>query len=473
MASLQLKIGLLSSIIVGSAAYALSAFNQDPLEALANDTVFANNEAFIVMPVNGSINGVISEFGISPDSRFVHAIRYDQPKTPIESVWGQESQRRKSPHYLEFLDRERDQVFRVLDLKNFRPEFRVEWTAEPGVLILQTDTPTKLPSGEEDSIISIWRVSALDRNARELIRINPSDLGLDQLIGVSPNGRFFFTSRHEYTMVKDRPTFKSMSVRKFDLQGKLIGEAISNISGYEFSFLEDGETPVVHTMARTTPQVEGAPPPKILNLAADFAKRAFVSVPSEDVRYWEPQDEQFLTFSNSPHLLQKGAQKAKINALWLEAVGESERPRAFLDVNPSQTVQPQVAPNMSFVAYVVKGSLQVRPLLRMDMEAYKKAEAVAIQNAVMSQAKQMGVAINIYMADYDDFLPLSQGFKDAVMPYVKNESLFDGFVYTRPDGTGNSLEHDPGKTIIGYIQTPFGRAVVRLDSSVVWEPNKP
>jgi prepilin-type processing-associated H-X9-DG protein len=90
------------------------------------------------------------------------------------------------------------------------------------------------------------------------------------------------------------------------------------------------------------------------------------------------------------------------------------------------------------------------------------SKAVAI-----SDAKQVALAALMYAADYDDVLPANLG-GELLEPYLKNGSIFDGFVFVFGGGDLKKVA-DPASTVLGYKDGPGGRAVAYLDGHVVWE----
>ena len=88
--------------------------------------------------------------------------------------------------------------------------------------------------------------------------------------------------------------------------------------------------------------------------------------------------------------------------------------------------------------------------------------------AAMSKAKQVALGLIMYSADNDDAIPGDLDLRKDVSPYVRNDSVFDGFVYTFQGGKLSDLK-DPANTVLGYTDTPDGRAVAYADGHVVWK----
>ncbi|QYK52296.1 MAG: hypothetical protein KF824_08500 [Fimbriimonadaceae bacterium] len=120
------------------------------------------------------------------------------------------------------------------------------------------------------------------------------------------------------------------------------------------------------------------------------------------------------------------------------------------------------------VWYVDRSGLYLLDLIPMSAKDYDLALADQVKRETMNRAKQVGTAMMIYGADYDDCFPLAQGWAESIYPYIKNNSLTDGFVYMLNGENMTEIEDITG-TIIGFIETPYGTAYVRGDSSVVWK----
>ncbi|MCH8979798.1 MAG: hypothetical protein IH945_11235 [Armatimonadetes bacterium] len=77
----------------------------------------------------------------------------------------------------------------------------------------------------------------------------------------------------------------------------------------------------------------------------------------------------------------------------------------------------------------------------------------------------LALGILMFAADHDGELPYSGSFQTDVFPYVKTNSLFEGFVYTYSGGALYDLE-DPTYTEFGYILVDGGRVVAYADGRV-------
>ncbi len=125
-----------------------------------------------------------------------------------------------------------------------------------------------------------------------------------------------------------------------------------------------------------------------------------------------------------------------------------------------------LSPNEVNVGYTSQRMLWVRTLQPISLEAYAAALAAANRTEAMSRAKQVATALQIYLADNEDMWdggdPLT-----LLEPYTKNRALFDGFVFTIPQGDFMKLER-PAETEIGHIPMSGGRIVAYADGHVKW-----
>ncbi len=125
-------------------------------------------------------------------------------------------------------------------------------------------------------------------------------------------------------------------------------------------------------------------------------------------------------------------------------------------------------PDASAVLYRAGGVLYAVPILRMDKAVFLEARRRAQRITIISNAKQLGLGLMMYTQDYDEMYPSGEGINDKVNPYVKNESLFQNFVYTFGGGPMAGIDQ-PATTIIGYVTGPGGRANIFADGHVKWQ----
>lgn len=124
--------------------------------------------------------------------------------------------------------------------------------------------------------------------------------------------------------------------------------------------------------------------------------------------------------------------------------------------------------NLGAAWYVRDRMMFVRAVEEMPLAEYRNYIARFVQNRAMNMAKQAGIALNIFSADNDDRLPENVGWREAAGPYLKNNTILERVTYL---GNGERLtEVQDLRGVMGFIDTPYGRANISYDSSVRWVP---
>lgn len=156
-----------------------------------------------------------------------------------------------------------------------------------------------------------------------------------------------------------------------------------------------------------------------------------------------------------------------IQPAWLASSdGETQ---ALIAANVSEVA---LSPKLTAVAYISEGAALVRPIIQVPKEVFAQARSAAERTRIMSNAKQVGLALIMYAADMDDTLPTTQSDVGALIdPYLRNREISAGFVYTFSGGLMTEIK-SPAETEMGYIPGPGGRAVVYTDGHVKWVPDK-
>ncbi len=133
--------------------------------------------------------------------------------------------------------------------------------------------------------------------------------------------------------------------------------------------------------------------------------------------------------------------------------------------------QATLAQDLSSVFYVSRGVAYVREIAQIPKKVYEDALLAAERAKLLSQVKQVGMALMMMANDYDDTLPGANGFNlSSVDPYLRNNQLLNGFVYTFSGGNLTDLK-DPAGTVLGYVEGPGGRAEVYADGHAKWVNN--
>ncbi len=171
-----------------------------------------------------------------------------------------------------------------------------------------------------------------------------------------------------------------------------------------------------------------------------------------------------LSLKNTTAKIQEGKTVQTVHPVWIESQGKKRLTRALLtpDGKPGA-----LSPSGANALYFAQGAAWVVALKKVPKAEY----LAAVKTTLLSNAKQAGTALMMYVQDYDEIFPPSDGeFVDRVDPYLKNRELLDGFDYHRP-GEGLAGLEKPAETIMGTVDGLGGRAVVYADGHARWEPS--
>ncbi|MES1227915.1 MAG: hypothetical protein ABUL72_04535 [Armatimonadota bacterium] len=153
-------------------------------------------------------------------------------------------------------------------------------------------------------------------------------------------------------------------------------------------------------------------------------------------------------------------------------------PKLTVQVNGEKEVEVMAAeihdfyadPQDQFILYSDGDAILMREMFLVDPDAVKKAKEARQRQALLNRAKQVGIGMMIYGADYDDMLPPGDKWSDRLYPYLKNNDLSKDFVFLLP-GVNMSSITNPATTMLGFITGPGGMAVVYADGHAVWSPH--
>lgn len=201
----------------------------------------------------------------------------------------------------------------------------------------------------------------------------------------------------------------------------------------------------------------------LIYFLTNFQTGALTEVSDPEWEGYEEKSSEY-HFQNGASAAQLKLARATKKSLWLESSFESDYKFALVALDADRY---EASPTSNAVYYTSQGIGMIRLMPRISKETATKA----IQAAVVREAKQVGIAMMMYAADYDDDMPLNDAeWKDSVDPYLRDRVMMEGFNYTYQGGNIGKLA-DPSKTEIGYKDGPGGKAVVYADGSVQWVPN--
>ncbi len=188
---------------------------------------------------------------------------------------------------------------------------------------------------------------------------------------------------------------------------------------------------------------------------------------STDTRMAFQEDGRTLTWSQAATEVRVSAkEQEKLPATVLTPVQPGDNDKAaVLDAFVEQV---EVSPDSKRVAYTHHGMTLVRELVEVPRAMYEQMREAARRTAALSNAKQVALAAIMFSADNNDRLPSNkEDVQKLLMPYLRNQSILDGFVYTFAGGFINDVAN-PSETELGFISMPGGRIVAYVDGHVKW-----
>lgn len=164
--------------------------------------------------------------------------------------------------------------------------------------------------------------------------------------------------------------------------------------------------------------------------------------------------------------------------LWVRRTWGAKKMSAMpVGLTPGE-VDPQAhwSPRGRQVAFIAHGDLFVTDLTERDARATEKLAAgekltcAEEREIATSNLKQIGLGIFQYVQDNDERFPQGDDFKNKVLPYIKNDSIFgiDGhpFVYHAPPSPSLAAMDAPAEFVLGTMDLPCARVTLYADGHV-------
>lgn len=129
------------------------------------------------------------------------------------------------------------------------------------------------------------------------------------------------------------------------------------------------------------------------------------------------------------------------------------------------------APNGRAVSFTSLGALFVCEIIEMDRSVLEQQRLAAERTKLMSDAKQIALAMMMFTADNDDLLP-DADFQESIRTYLKDDSILSRNITFLLGGVAITEIESPAETVMAFIDGPGGRAVAYADGHVKWIPNK-
>ncbi len=184
--------------------------------------------------------------------------------------------------------------------------------------------------------------------------------------------------------------------------------------------------------------------------------------------YEPPPSKSDVALERKTIVLEEGSAKRPTQSWWLRSKTETERPVAFVAEHADLAVLPM---GDKYIAYLQNGVVFVRQIIELNLQQYESMFSAAQRSALLSNAKQVGLAAIMYAMDHDEVIPDGIDPTRDFMPYLRNEKVLSGFVWVFPGGKLSDIKN-PAETMMGYIEGPGGRAVTYMDGHVKWVPDE-
>jgi len=409
--------------------------------------------------------GLASGINVSPDGRFV-SMRTIAPMDPLDEVRGKAT----SPRYLMSIwDSRTDQTWKVAEATDAAPVmFDFTWSPGTGQGVLIQSRTVQVDKAEKLEVV-IDRVSAPTKN-RQTVSRHIVDYG--NRAEASPYGRYVLVTgldggtRDEVVDVASgrRQTVPPLA----ENESRYWGGGGLVVFGRDATGLvrrvRDVSLPEVAPSGGPTELPADTIEPPFLTSILDFPGKEGTRV----LAVMASDTDQRITAAAQAGLPPRveGQKPAATPVAKMAVEDPSLRGPVVIDLDPSEQV---VSPQGRFVAYAKRGGVYICPFEKVEEDWLRKLMAKRAQLRAMNKAKQVGTALMIYGADYDDLLPPNGNWQNIVDPYLKNRELTNGFNYIM-DGQDLAKLESPSTTEIGSVDTPYGRAVVYGDGHVKWVP---
>jgi hypothetical protein len=452
----------------------MASLAQAPTTSPKESIVLTDKEAFGLMPPELVAPMGVKQAMWSPDGQYILLLREDTRITPekLREMIGKQGQPPAGNTVISIWDkRER----RLTDIWK-RPMGSsyvqyIQWLPGSSSAIAKlsvTDPPKK--EGEPGEYHSgIIRISAATGSVKTITDSTISTSFVQEFISPMEPILLFrdFAYTLETTKGADGKETKRMNVTKDnivtwrDLSGFSPPTALpSDLKMADVTWAQDG-TPVIECMVR------GGKPstkPETRKLALNVKTGKFTVV-NENTQMFKPSvDARSIHIKQVRTPVREANTKRQVPFVWLESNSDSIQPRVMVAANSELGI---LSPKSDAVLYVTNGAAWITPLFRMSKEEFLAALEQAERMTALSKAKQLGLGLLMYSQDYDEVLPGSEGVNEKITPYIKNDSLFEGFVYTYGGGPLKDIEF-PSETELGYVNGPGGRAIIYADGHAKW-----
>ena len=456
-------------LIATLALHAAAAAQFDQTGESPVDVVIAKERGILIGLADVIVTGVLRGFAVSPDDRYIAILRMEDPHWERRFAEPAAGLQAPNPgHEILIWDELNRRLAYTADLgKGMLVPKEFQWLSDGSAVVLQTVAYEEVIRDGRPSSVQTFRIVTVNpRTGKATHRKWTPESGGNMQTAVSPVRpvivEIAYDSVHMVSQGEAWTFVQTLRLTSFDRDGTVNAQKIIKLENRQFpgewKWSQDG----LSLLLQTTTNVGRPALSQRIVIVVDSTTLDYVET-SQGLETYSPPTRSFdVTLVNEPIAVERGGKSSRRIATWLEGDLESFVPRALVCVAP---IPAQLSPSGRFLVYAQPNALVVRRITTLDRQYLEDARLDALLNVKLSNAKLLARGMLKFAADHEGELPYSATFQTDILPYVKRNELFEGFVYTYSGGALNELE-DPTYTVLGYILVSGGRVVAYADGRV-------
>lgn len=219
---------------------------------------------------------------------------------------------------------------------------------------------------------------------------------------------------------------------------------------------------------RIIPKMEGA---DVVYVSSGAVIKSFPSWEPEF--YWWTPNSRLIAYLKDQKISDGTSGRYKVcTTIWLASIGQNRIDTMCVALGADNYyLPPSFSADSLSMAYVWRGQVFLAKLSWRDADIDEK-QAVGIplsedemKEIMMGNAKEIGIALALYMGDFEGEFPAEESFKDDIYPYLKNQDILSG------PGTQDYVfkyYHQPNES---EIDEPAETVIVTMDAGYSWQVN--
>jgi len=402
-----------------------------------------------------------SDISWSPDGRFALLTRTDPKLTPdfVRKSILQPGSPPQAETSMMLVDVAKGTSQAIWDSKVAETSINeIAWISNSATVLFSVAGLKKDPQTGED--VSYMRLFSLATATGKVQQVFEGANGESIFLNVSPN-----SPRGLVKIFKYDPERKALNFRMVEWTDGRFGRSCQLTKEFlwcAINWTTDGSRPI---FSKTV--FDDQKKPHQEDYVLDFATGKTQKVVGIATYVAQVVTEGILTVEQGSMAVKTGDKTVAVDVAWLKSNVESKQQRALIAADATASISPKEDAVLTFQG----GIVTLRQLVHIPKDAFEKALEVAERMKVMNQAKQAALGVIMFATDNDDQYPSCNGdWASQITPYVKDNSILNGFTYTFKGGNASDIE-SPAETEIGYSQGVGGRAVAYADGHVKWIPD--